>query len=532
MRLDRAFIERITDDPGLPTTPLAGTWGRDARHVYSKQQPWNSDNTLLTIENRDGGSPTPLILDGASYRPKFTPCADYQFYDYRWHPSPLHPHEQINVDPTGTELMWFDVVDCVKTRSWKLPITVDFGIGSGEGNPSNDGRFVALGNDSAMFVVDMDPRPPLPAYPNRRIGPVYRFPPCSLSTNCMIGNLSISPSGRYVDVKYSSGNDSSDISPDLHRIYEVDSATLALKPHNMLVCSMRCGPFALRPNGWIFPLKHADMTLNPFDNNEDVIIGGRSCPGTSIGRVDMVRLRDGRVTVLTDPKNEAPVSHVSTRNLDRPGWAYVSYFKAKGRCFSDEIVAVKIDGSRTVERLAHKHSVTTGCYRCESHPVPSRDGRRVLWASNWAESCSPCGPPGAVAAYVVDVGRPQPPPGIGPRVTTAAKPAGDAAPVAGDGSTRAGELPEFSARIYPSPMRDRSVLSFSTTRRGPVLVRLFDLAGRVVRVLVQEPDLAAGRHDVVIDGRDDRGQPLQPGVYLYRLRAREGSLTGNCVILR
>src|SRR5439155_3722479 len=162
-------------------------------------------------EHRDGRSPTPLILDGASYRPKFTPCAEYPFYDYRWHPSPLHPHEQINVDHTGTELMWFDVVDCVMTRSWKLPITVDFGIGSGEGNPSNDGRFVALGNDSAMFVVDMDPRPPLPAYPNRRIGPVYRFPPCSLSTNCMIGNLSISPSGRYVDVKYSS-RDTSDIS--------------------------------------------------------------------------------------------------------------------------------------------------------------------------------------------------------------------------------------------------------------------------------------------------------------------------------
>src|SRR5437870_7659437 len=32
-------IIRIANDPGLPTSPVAGVWGTDARHVYSKQQP-------------------------------------------------------------------------------------------------------------------------------------------------------------------------------------------------------------------------------------------------------------------------------------------------------------------------------------------------------------------------------------------------------------------------------------------------------------------------------------------------------------
>src|SRR5205807_1923570 len=36
-------ILRIANDPGLPTLPVTGTWGTDARHVYSKQQPWNAD---------------------------------------------------------------------------------------------------------------------------------------------------------------------------------------------------------------------------------------------------------------------------------------------------------------------------------------------------------------------------------------------------------------------------------------------------------------------------------------------------------
>src|SRR5205814_7855351 len=78
-----SVVERITNDAGLPTSPVPGTWGTDARHVYSKQQPWNSDNTLLTIENR-GGSPSRLILDGTTYLPKLAPCPNYALYDYRW----------------------------------------------------------------------------------------------------------------------------------------------------------------------------------------------------------------------------------------------------------------------------------------------------------------------------------------------------------------------------------------------------------------------------------------------------------------
>jgi len=396
-------LERVGSNPGLPTAPVSGTWGSDARHVYSKQQPWSSDQSLMTIENRTGGSPTPLILDGTTYAPKLAPCGNYALYDYRWHPSPFHPHEQINVNSAGSELMWFDVTTCTKTRTWTLPITVDYGIGSGEGNPSLDGRFVALGNNSAMFVVDMDPQPPYAPYPNKRIGPVYTFPPCSLTTGApnswVINSIAMSPSGKYVDISFDSGNDTT---YDANRIYDVNPVSLALSPHAMASSSARCGSFAYRPNGWIFPLKHADMALDPFDAGEDVILGGRSCPGSSIGRVVKVRLRDGQVTALTNPANEASIYHVSTRNIDRAGWVYVSYYKEPGKRFSDEIVAVKLDGSLAVERLAHMHTSALGCYRCEAHPVPSRDGMRVLFASNWARDCGPgCGLASDVRDFVI-----------------------------------------------------------------------------------------------------------------------------------
>ena len=394
-------LMRIANDAGRSTGPVVGKWGMDARHHYSRSQPWNADQSLIVIENRSGGSPTLLFLDGSTYRPRFGPCPGYPVWDFRWHPSTRHRNEQINVIRAGTELMWYDVVACTKTRSWTLPFAVG-GIGWGEGNPSDDGRFVALSDQNRMFVVDMDPQPPHAPYPHKRIGPTYTFPPCSLGSDPAdrrIGNLSISPSGLYIDVKYSGKSAST---RDLHRIYEVDPVTLAIKPHNMNTGSLRCGAFANRPNGWIVPLKHADMAIDPFDGNEDVIIGGRSCPGSSIGRVVMVRLRDGRVTALTDPKGEAPVQHVSTRNLKRRGWVYVGYFKAAGKRFSDEIVAVKMDGSHAVERLAHKHSASSGCYRCESHAVPSPDGERVIFASNWAADCGAgCAPAQDIKDYVV-----------------------------------------------------------------------------------------------------------------------------------
>src|SRR5436190_5508014 len=82
---------RVTNDAGLSAAPIETSWGTDARHVYSKQQPWNATGTLLTVENRGAGvHVSPLILDGETYQPLFTPCAAYDHWDYRWQPSPDH----------------------------------------------------------------------------------------------------------------------------------------------------------------------------------------------------------------------------------------------------------------------------------------------------------------------------------------------------------------------------------------------------------------------------------------------------------
>src|SRR5438105_4887413 len=70
--------------------------------------------------------------------------------------------------------------------------------------------------------------------------------------------------------------------------------------------------------------------------------------------------------------------------------------------FTDEIIAVKMDGSKSVQRFAHTHTIWDGCYRCEAHGVPAPDGRRVLWASNWTRNCTTCGTSNDIKAYVAD----------------------------------------------------------------------------------------------------------------------------------
>jgi hypothetical protein len=498
-------VRRITPDPGASSAPVAGTWGSDTRHHYSKDQPWSADGAYYCLENRGGGSPSPLMLDGHTFAPLFSVPSSAGLWDFRWHPAKTHAHEIINVNSSGTELSWVDARTGRKTRTWTLPFAAD-GFGAGEGNASQDGRFVALHNATRLVVIDMDPQSPYASYPSRRIGPVYTFPPCSLSvdtpTSCRIGNVGISASGRYVDVKYAGPSSETQ---DVHRIYEVDPATLALRPHRMAQGALRCDTFKDRPNGWIFGLKHADMTLDPFDHDEDVMVGGRSCPGSSIGHVVKVRLSDGKVTALTDPSNEAAVLHVSTRNRERRGWAYVSFFRTDGKRFSDELIAVKLDGSRAVERYAHMHSATSGCYRCEQHPAPSPDGSMIAFASNWAQDCgSGCGSASVIKDYVV--------------MAASAAVAG-----AEDAPRPAAAL--ALARIWPNPSSLPLHVAFALPEHAPARLELVDVAGRSVLTR----DLGAPGAGV-FDASIGAEASIRPGTYWLRL-SQSGHETASRVVI-
>lgn len=380
-------LVRIAGDPRTPipfTTGGTGVWSADARHHYSNDEPWNADQTLIALD-QPGGDPDLLFLDGSTYRPKFPRCANYRRRDDRWHP--ILPSIRINADKTLLE--WFDIIQCAQIKAWKLPFAVTF-LGLTNGNVSNDGRLIALGTATRMFIVDMA---------GDRIGP---------STSIAYGGwtptgFGVSTSGKYAWVHYRG---------DYNRIFDVDRATLTLRPHAEAgtVCH------GAASDGFIYDLGHQDVALNPFDNNEDVMIGQDHCrragemvAGKVLGDVVLVRLRDGAIMPLTDAINEAHAYHISGRATGRQGWVYVSYFEhQEGRRFNQELIAVKMDGSKAVERWAHLHTETTRCYRCEAHAVPSPDGLRILFASTWSLNCDTgCGTQTVRQDYVIDARGPR-----------------------------------------------------------------------------------------------------------------------------
>lgn len=83
----------------------------------------------------------------------------------------------------------------------------------------------------------------------------------------------------------------------------------------------------------------------------------------------------------------------------------------------------------------------------------------------------------------------------------------------------------------PNPFNPQTVITFALPAATDVALRVYDLRGRLVRVLVDGP-CAAGYHDVTWDGRDDTGGEVASGVYVYRLETRGACDSRRLVVVR
>lgn len=87
------------------------------------------------------------------------------------------------------------------------------------------------------------------------------------------------------------------------------------------------------------------------------------------------------------------------------------------------------------------------------------------------------------------------------------------------------------AGVRPNPFNPRTVVSFDVPRDGRVRVAIYDLAGRLVRRLV-EGNLTAGRHEATWDGADDAGRAAAAGVYLLRLVDGQAAVSAKLVLAK
>ncbi len=80
----------------------------------------------------------------------------------------------------------------------------------------------------------------------------------------------------------------------------------------------------------------------------------------------------------------------------------------------------------------------------------------------------------------------------------------------------------------PNPFRAATTIEFELPAAGRAELRVYDVAGRMVRTLDREA-ASAGTHRADWDGRDEAGQPVAPGIYFYELRAAGESATRKMV---
>ena len=78
---------------------------------------------------------------------------------------------------------------------------------------------------------------------------------------------------------------------------------------------------------------------------------------------------------------------------------------------------------------------------------------------------------------------------------------------------------------YPNPFVGETTLGFDLPQTSTVSLAVFDLLGRKVSNLISDEALPAGRHEFRFDG----GR-LAPGVYFYRLRSGDASVTKRMVV--
>ncbi|MBM4159268.1 MAG: T9SS type A sorting domain-containing protein [Ignavibacteria bacterium] len=84
---------------------------------------------------------------------------------------------------------------------------------------------------------------------------------------------------------------------------------------------------------------------------------------------------------------------------------------------------------------------------------------------------------------------------------------------------------------YPNPFNPSTKIRFAIPKNEIVTLKIFDLLGREVAVLVNEK-LQPGTYETTFDARRGGTSTLTSGVYFYRLEVNEVQITKKCVLLK
>jgi len=453
------YVTRVTDARSLGIPGIIPN--------YSKRQAWNSDESLLLLQT---GSGVFRLYNGAAYQ-FIRELPSVEGEDVFWHP--INP-DVIYYNP-GNSLYSFNISTNQSTliRTFSNYLWANT---RGEGNLSSDGRYYAFAgrftDTTFNYLVVFD-----------------------IQTNTIVSTLtlpsnltdfdwvSISPSGNYVVVDYA------DEIPGRYHGVEVYTRNFSFI--------------------WQKPLGAGHSDLGIDANGDDILVMDIYNSDSNKVFLKKFKLSNGAETVLLS-FSQFFYDHISCRNEMRREWCFISTFDNPGRLthdslswlpFEDEVFAVKLDGSRQVQRIAHHHSrrfspITpdpdNSIYWAEPHATVSRTGKRILWGSNWEQRVQS---DTSVDTYVCDFSH-----------------------LIGINKINNNVPERFTIeQNYPNPFNPTTKIRFSIPAVGaqyiePVQLKIYDILGNELQTLVNER-LSPGIYEVKFDGTN-----YSSGVYYYTLQ--------------
>ena len=350
--IDPAFgtpFVRVTD-PRRHLLPGVTCGPRYCTHRYSSAQAWSADQRLLVIVN-GCHKRCALFLDGHSYKPLFSRTIPGEC---EWHPTVA----ELMICVAGNRIYTWTPRTNVKTVVYVARGYAHLQFGPYKGNPSRDGsRLVVRGRTGSHALVAF-------AYD---IKAHKKYRDIQLGTLAGVnGDCTISPSAEYIYC-------SQDL-PDGNRqeyVFTVNGVQVQHWLEND------------RPS-------HGDLTID--SDGSDVYIGISKADPDKY-HVIKRRLKDG---VVTDLLQYGEGQHASLRNIDRPGWVFITFSGSYAEIvahpywipFYQEIIALRIDGSGEIRRIVQTRDAKAD-YWSEAHGSPSPDGSQVIWSSNWDKPGAP-----------------------------------------------------------------------------------------------------------------------------------------------
>jgi hypothetical protein len=85
---------------------------------------------------------------------------------------------------------------------------------------------------------------------------------------------------------------------------------------------------------------------------------------------------------------------------------------------------------------------------------------------------------------------------------------------------------------YPNPFNPTTTIEYSLKKRSHVSLNIYNVAGQLVRTMVDEIQGPGDDYRVVWDGRNNAGEAVTSGVYFYRLKAGDFLETRKTILLK